>query len=153
MAEVLLESQPPVVVAPLLLRQWYAKYHDDSGPLRIGNAAELEQYIGDDIRREYPYFKYWALHGVLQRRKRPVLLDHQVVRTWLHQHAPRRIPCKRSAATVWGTGGEAPEKRAKVSGALVPVSGAAALEEACGDRYRREVSDKGHEPFFLGYEL
>ena len=152
MADVLLESQPPVVVVPLLLRQWYAKYHDDSGPLCIGNAAELEQYLGDDIRREYPYFKSQVLHGVLQRRKRPVLLDHQVVRTWLDKYAPRRIPCKRSGSTVWGTAGEPSEKRAKVSGALVPVSGAAALEEACGDRYRREVSDLGlGERFFFGY--
>ena len=55
MAEVLLESQPPVLVAPLLLRQWYAKYHPDAGPLRISSAVELEHYLGDEIRQEYPY--------------------------------------------------------------------------------------------------
>ena len=151
MAEVLLETQPPVAVTVLLLRQWYAKYHPDSGPMQIGTAVELEEYLGDDIRREYPYFKSRVLHGVLQRRKRPVLLDHQVVRTWLNKYAPRRIPCKRSGSTVWGTSGESPEKRAKVD-APVLVSGAAALEEACGERYRREVSDKGlGERFFFGY--
>ena len=154
MAEVLLESQPSVVVTPLLLRQWYAKYHDDSGPLEIANAVELEQYLGDDIRREYPYFTYRALHGVLQRRRRPVLLSRQVVETWLDKYAPRRIIRKQSAAAVWGTAGEPPAKCAKVSAAMVELVGATALEDACGERYRREVSDLGlGERFFVRYHL
>ena len=78
MAETLLESQPPVLVDPLLLRQWYAKYHPDAGPLCISSAVELELYLGDDIRKEYPYFNSWALHGVLTRRRRSVVLSRQV---------------------------------------------------------------------------
>jgi hypothetical protein len=127
MAEVLLESQPSLTVAPLLLRQWYAKYHDDSGPLLISNAVELEQYLGDDIRREYPYFNSWSLHGILKRRRRPVLLDRQVVRTWLEKYAPRRSKRKQSVAATWGTAGLPVAKRPAVCVSLVPVSGAAAL--------------------------
>ena len=56
LAEVLQESQPSVLVAPLLLRQWYTKFHLDSGPLHIHSAEGLEQYLGDDIRMLYPYF-------------------------------------------------------------------------------------------------
>ena len=54
LAELLSESQPPVLVAALLLRQSHAEYHPASGPLHIGNADVLEQYLGDEIRREYP---------------------------------------------------------------------------------------------------
>ena len=153
MAEVLLESQPSVVVAALILRQWYAIYHEDSGPLHIGNAEDLEQYLGDDIRREYPYFTDRALHGVLMRRRRSVLLCHKVVRTWIEKYAPRRIIRRQSAAAVWGTAGESSAKRAKVSGALVVLVGAAALEDACGERYRREVSDLGLAYCFFRYRL
>ena len=32
MSEDLAEEQPPVSVAALILRQWYTKYHPDSGP-------------------------------------------------------------------------------------------------------------------------
>ena len=135
MAEVLLESQPSVAVAPLLLRQWYAKYHVDSGPLLIGNAEGLEQYLGEDIRKLYPYFRSTALHGVLTRRRRPVLLPRQVVETWLDKYAPRRIIRKQSAAAVWGTAGEPSAKCAKVSAAMVELVCAAAVEDACGERY------------------
>ena len=100
MAELSLESQPSVVVAPFLFRQWYAKYHQDAGPLCISSAVELEQYLGDEIREEYPYFTDRELHGALQKRRRSVLLDHQVVRTWLAKYAPRRIIEKRKAAVV-----------------------------------------------------
>ena len=45
------EGQPAVYLAePFLLRQWYAKYHPDSGPLRISSAAELESLLGEDLR-------------------------------------------------------------------------------------------------------
>ena len=149
MVAVLQESSPPAVVDPLLLRQWYAKYHSDAGPLQIGNAVELEQYLGDDIRREYPYYHSWALHTVLAKRRRAVLLSERVARTWLEKYAPRRITSKRSGATVWGTGCEPAAKRARVSGDAATLSGAAEIEAACGDQYRREASDLGSgERFF-----
>ena len=149
MVEVLLESSPPAAVEPLLLRQWYAKYHPDAGPLHIGDAVELEQYLGDDIRREYPYYNSRALHTVLAKRRRAVLLSERVARTWLEKYAPRRITSKRSGAIVWGTGGDPAAKRARVSGDAATLSGAAEVEVACGDQYRREVSDLGlGERFF-----
>ena len=40
------ESQPPVVVSALLLRQWYVKYHPDGGPLRFEN-CEVQRYTTD----------------------------------------------------------------------------------------------------------
>ena len=46
------EGQPSVYLAePFLLRQWYAKYHPDSGPLRISSANELESLLGEDLRK------------------------------------------------------------------------------------------------------
>ena len=143
MAEVLLESQPSVVVTALLLRQWHVKYHPDSGPKPIETADALEEYAGDEIRREYAYSNSRALHGVLMKRRPPVLFGHQVVRTWLETYAPRRIAAKRTAPAVWETAGEPLAKRPAVCAAMVELMGAAALEDACSERYRRAVTDEG----------
>ena len=35
LSEALAEGQPPVLVSALTLRQWYAKSHPESGPLRV----------------------------------------------------------------------------------------------------------------------
>ena len=61
----------------------------------------------------------------------------------MEKYAPRRITYKRSAAAVWGNPGEPLGKRPKVSGDPVTLSGAAEIEAACGDQYRKEVSDLG----------
>ena len=61
LAVALSEGQPPVYLAePFLLRQWYAKYHPDSGPLRISSADELESLLGEDLRTYYGDLK-WGL--------------------------------------------------------------------------------------------
>ena len=119
------------------------KYHQDAGPLRISSAVELEHYLGDEIREEYPYFTDRGLHGALQKRRRSVLLDHRVVRTWLEKYAPRRIIRKQSAVGVWGKAGLPAAKRPAVAASVKPVSGAAELEELVGDRYRSTISDLG----------
>ena len=62
---------------------------------------ELEHYLGDEIRQEYPYFTYRELHGALGKRLRAVLLHRRVVETWLEKYAPRRIIRKQSAVGVW----------------------------------------------------
>ena len=75
LAVALSEGHPPVYLAePFLLRQWYAKYHPDSGPLRISNADELESLLGEDVRTFYGDLKAQALHAALQQRVKPVLL-------------------------------------------------------------------------------
>lgn len=43
LAEVLAESQPPVRVSGLVLRQWHCKFHPDSGPLSYATADALEE--------------------------------------------------------------------------------------------------------------
>ena len=100
--------------------------------------------MGDEILRGHAYFNYWALHGVLMKRRQPVLLSSQkVARSWLEKYAPRRITAKRTAPAVWGAAGEPLPKRPAVCAAVVELEGAAAVEDACGERYRREVTDKG----------
>ena len=82
LAVALSEGQPPVYLAePFLLRQWYAKYHPDSGPLRISIADELESLLGKDLRTYYGDLKDRTLHTALQRRVKPVLLGFQIIRT------------------------------------------------------------------------
>ena len=69
LAVALSEGQPPVYLAePFLLRQWYAKYHPDSGPLRISSAHELESLLGEDLKMYHSDLKYWALHTALRQR-------------------------------------------------------------------------------------
>ena len=78
------EGQPAVYLAePFLLRQWYAKYHPDSGPLRISNADELESLLGEDLRKYYGHLKDYALHTALQQRVKAVLLSSRVIATWI----------------------------------------------------------------------
>ena len=50
LAVVLAEQQPPLQVSPLILRQWYTKYHPDSGSLAYATAEELEEALGDFMR-------------------------------------------------------------------------------------------------------
>ena len=139
LAELLSESQPPVLVAVLLLRKWYSKFHAASGPLVLEDAESHEAYLGDEIRREYAYFTDRALHGALTRRRQSVLLGHRSVRTWLDKYGPKRITFKPRAP------GEPAAKRPCVSAdrTLVRLSGAASIEDTLGERYRREVADLG----------
>ena len=126
----LLEWQPSVVLTALLLRQWHAKYHPDSGPLHLENADDLEQLLGDEIRREYPYFTWNGIHHSLMRRRQPVLLGIQSVRPWLDKYAPRRITRKRTAPRIWGTAGQPSSKRPDVSAPLAEQTWAAFIRTA-----------------------
>jgi len=53
LVDILSEGDPSYAVSELLLRQWYARYHPRSGPLSMTTAAELEQELGEEIRRQY----------------------------------------------------------------------------------------------------
>ena len=50
LSEVLLKGQPPVRVSALVLRQWYSKYHGDSGSLQYDTADALEHGMGEQLR-------------------------------------------------------------------------------------------------------
>ena len=171
-AQRLAEGQPPHLVDGLLLHQWYQQYHPDAGPLRIETAAELEAQLGAELRTSYRGLGCRALCSALAKRRKPVLVTVQLCRTWLEAHsipdpAPGRIrkrPAaagapvrKRPAAASWNDGAArkrpavAPAAEPAVSSAAsssglpapVTLKGAVALEDACGDRYRREFCDLG----------
>ena len=85
------EGQPSHVVRGMLLRQWYTKYHQDSGPLRPSNAAELERMLGPDLRMLYSGLPRCKLVKALGRRRRPVFVAPQVCRVWRTQYGARRF--------------------------------------------------------------
>ena len=85
---------------PLVLRQWFAKSHPDSGPLRFETAAALEEGMGEVLRREYVGFGSRALESALGKRRRPVLVSLQVCRTWLEQICLEKLK-KCCALVVW----------------------------------------------------
>ena len=67
LAAALSEGQPAVYLAePFLLRQWYAKYHPDSGPLRISSADELESLLGEDLKCRARLW-IWAAYTSIRR--------------------------------------------------------------------------------------
>ncbi len=151
LADSLMEGQPPVYLSTsMLLRQWYVKYHPDSGPLRIASAVALEEIMGDEMRREYGDLASRMLRTVLSRRRKPVCVSEQTARTWIEKYRRQAPVCrrpaaapagvlKRPAAAVLADALEPVRKRAAMTG----IEGARALEEACGERYRREVVDLG----------
>ena len=96
LAQRLQESQPPVVVSGLLLRQWYTKYHPDSGPLRYETAQELEEAMGERMRQVYDGLGRWPLQAALSKARKVVLITQQVARTWLEKFS-RASVCRRPA--------------------------------------------------------
>ena len=139
----LLESQPPVRVSGLVLRQWYTKYHPDSGPAECETAAALEEAMGESLRSQYAGLGYKALCKALGQRRKVVMASEQVCRTWLDQYATvAKPPAKKGRCAI-----EAPEVSAAASSsgpqAGTKLLGAKAVEEACGLRYRQQVTDLG----------
>ena len=101
LSEVLLESQPPVRVSGLVLRQWYSKYHPDSAPLRYDSADALEQAMGDDLRRDYAGLGYRALCTALGKRRKVIEVSKQVCETWVTQYgAPAPAPAASSTSGI-----------------------------------------------------
>ena len=91
LAEVLLESQPPVLVSALVLRQWYTQYHPRSGPLHFDTAAALEESMGAELRLCYgDVSSHRVLVSTLGRRRKAVLISEQVARTWLSQYGAKQ---------------------------------------------------------------
>jgi hypothetical protein len=92
----LAESQPPIVVSALLLRQWYTKYHPDSGPLRYESAQELEDAMGDRMRKVYDGLSFWPLQTALSKARKVVLITQKVARSWIEKFSPVAV-CRRPA--------------------------------------------------------
>ena len=100
-AESLIEAQPPVFLAdPELLRQWYAKYHPDSGPIRVSSIEEMENLLGDEIRIHYADLGRTQLKTVLSQRRKAVLVCDSVAREWIQKYRPRAPTLKRPAGVL-----------------------------------------------------
>ncbi len=157
----LAESQPPVSVSVVILRQWYTKYHPDSGPLRYDTAQTLEEAMGDHMRRVYTELGYRPLRAALSQRRKAVLVSKKVIESWEKKYSSRAQAASSSSSsgkrkrTASSTDALAPvcksiavaaatDQSAPVSGEdLTDIVGPARLEAACGDRYRREFTDLG----------
>ena len=70
LALVLAEGQPALRVSALLLRQWYTKYHPDSGSLSYSTAEELETALGMELRTVYHDLGYRPLREALGKRRK-----------------------------------------------------------------------------------
>ena len=90
LSEVLSESQPPVFVSALVLRQWYTQYHPRSGPLHFDTAAALEESMGAELRLCYGDLDARVLVSSLGRRRKAVLISLKVARTWVSQYGAKQ---------------------------------------------------------------
>ena len=99
--------------------------------------------MGDELRIQYAGLGDWALCTALGQRRKAVEVSRKVCRTWLEQYATvAEPPAKKGRRAI-----EPPEVSAAASSsgpqAGIKLLGAKAVEEACGPRYRREVTDLG----------
>ena len=185
LSQLLSESDPPVTVSGMVLRQWYVKYHPDSGPLQYDTAQSLNEALGEHMRAVYPGMKYKSLCTALRMRRKAVLVSRQVARTWCEVYASvsssvqaaassaqavaKRVlkrpaakdaaeVCKRPAAARSGGVAKRPaaadweesvSKQQATSASFstdvvcIKLANADAVEAACGQRYREQVSDLG----------
>jgi len=86
------------LVNSLTLRQWYTKYHPDSGPIRIATADELENIMSAEWRMRYAGLKKDVLSATLGKRRKPVLVSVQVCKTWLEKLSAADAMQKRPAS-------------------------------------------------------
>ena len=82
LSQVLSESQPPQTISCSILRQWYTKYHPDSGPLKYDNADNLEHAMGDSLRSVCQGLGPQLLAVVLGNARKAVLVGVRVCRSW-----------------------------------------------------------------------
>ena len=95
MSEDFAQEQPPVSVTALTLRQWYIKYHPDSGPLQYQSAKEIEDDIGDEMRSE---IALWVKKALSQRHK-AVLVSERSCKTWLARYGIKAPAASAPAAS------------------------------------------------------
>ena len=99
MKAALLSRRPPLDVSVAVLKQWVSKrrpdgavskYHADSGgPLEYKTAREMEDAMGEDIRREYDGFAAWKLMSTLSKRRKAVLVTLRTCRTWCARYGSK----------------------------------------------------------------
>ena len=111
----LAESQPPHQVSGDVLRQWYTKYHPDSGPVTYSTAEELEREMGDHLRATYPDMSYRPLHNCLGKRAKAVVVSHNVVEKWVQKCSSTSASSSSApaAAKAKAKAGAAPKARGK----------------------------------------
>ena len=124
----LLESQPPVRVSALVLRQWYSQYHPASGSVRFATADALEEGMGDELRAKYAGLKDRALVTALSQRRKAVDVSRQVCVSWLEKYAAvdKAPPGKRRRGVAEPL---AASSAASSSGIATKLLGAKAVEE------------------------
>ena len=87
LSEELAETQPAVHASGSLLQEWYRKYHPDSGSLTYAHAADLEEAMGDELRRHHSEVTYRALRTALSQRPKPVVIGPRCAQTWVETYA------------------------------------------------------------------
>ena len=100
LSEVLSEGQPSVRVSPLLLRQWYTKFHPDSGPTKYETGDALEEGMGEHMRSVYPGFLRKLLRHALSMRRKAVLVSERVCRTWIERYAQKASTSSASSSVL-----------------------------------------------------
>ena len=141
------ETQPPLHVSVLILRQWYTRYHPDSGALSYDTVNALEEALGDVLRSQYVGMGYRDLRTTLGKRRKADLVSKQVCQQWCKKHASASSSVstlgKRSAPVQLP---EPPCKRRVVMKTVLSnmypmhLHGPDDVEEAVGHRYRAEAS-------------
>ena len=129
LSEVLREREPFADVSARVLQQWYSKYHPDSPAARYLTREDLEEAMGDDLRRDYSGLGHYCLKKALGKRRKVVEVTPQVCRKWIQQYS--------AAAPEPVAGAGSPSR------IVLELAGAQAVDEAVGARYRREVTDLG----------
>jgi hypothetical protein len=141
-SEALSESQPAHQVSALVLRQWYTKFHPDSGSLSYATIEALEQGMGDELRRLYPDMAEKMLMATLSKRLKAVVITRKVARLWLRKYGGQTSLSAASASTDTrvvrkrpaSKAGIAMQPRAKrrATGPPIPLLTAKRIEEHCG---------------------
>ena len=100
LSQVFAESQPAVLASGMLLRQWYTKYHPDSGPLEYETTEALENAQGDHLRSVYPGLSGRLLRTALHMRRKVILVSKTVCREWVAKYASKVLSPPASSSVL-----------------------------------------------------
>ena len=97
--------------------------------------------MGDELRRVYVGLASWILHKALKQRRKSVEASRRVCETWLAQYAAAAEPPAKKGRRAIEPHEVSAASSSSARQAGIKLLGAKAVEEACGLRHRREVSD------------